>query len=60
MREIKFNETEVEKLDAFIGTCHLCDRQDHRVVAIDVRFQHLQTAYCAICLRLLLDRVERV
>lgn len=57
--ELSLNELEAEKLDIYVGTCHTCDRNDVRVIAIDTRYQHAQTAYCSVCLYLLLRRLDR-
>lgn len=53
-----FTDEDAADLDVFVGTCHLCDDQASRVVAVDARFQHKQTAYCVQCLRTLIRRID--
>ena len=53
-----FTDADAADLDVFVGTCHLCDDQASRVVAVDKRFQHMQTAYCVPCLSILIRRVD--
>jgi hypothetical protein len=52
-----FTDADAADLDVYVGTCHLCDKTLH-VVAIDARFQHMQTAYCIPCLSILIRRLD--